>query len=238
MGFIKNGDDEKAKPTRDTIDKVVYDEKDKKWMSQGINGTTEAKEFCRIVDFHLSHYTASDVNTKVTTPMLKALNSCRIGSSSYFVRQTAANDEMVTNWSKFMSDIGYELFPVTAAKDLRTQGSLASGATAHMEKELDALVATVEKWEKDNRIHGRSKDACLDKLGILMENAEKVEEALQCKLTELTSAIDALQKQAMTIINSVAPNGVPPAIYEGIKNLLQRDRVLQETPHGKVYFFM
>ena len=236
LGWEKDGNDENAKASRKQFDRVCLGS-DRKWLYKG--QTEEAATFCNIVDFHLEHLSASDINTKVTTPMLGLLQSCRVGSASYFVRQTPENDELIEKWSSFMAEIDFELFPMTLAFDKRTQSSLVSGATADMTKRLEVQVNKIAEWKKKNRVHARSRDVALRELGKLMTDAELVEDALETKLKSLTDAINSAIDEANDIIKTTAPAGISAPIFAAMSKLLEReDKVLETTPHGKVYFFL
>tara|TARA_Y100000593_G_C4314564_1_gene340161 strand:- start:907 stop:2097 length:1191 start_codon:yes stop_codon:yes gene_type:complete len=236
LGYSKIGDDGNAEGKRSQLDKVVIDNQGN-WMHRGNSSEDFADTFISIVDHHLSHLGGNDVYEKVTRPVLKQLRSYRITRNNYYVAQTSENNDLINSLENFFGSIGYELVCLTQAMDGRTRDGLSNRASRDLQGRLDDVHKKIGDWKSQNRVHGRSQETVITRLGEIMTDAEGLESALGTDLKSLRDAITAAKQEALGIINSQAPAGVAPAVYSTIKAMLTDDRIMQKTDHGNVYLF-
>jgi len=236
LGYDKDGSDGSAKGKRTHLDKVAIDSQGN-WLHAGNADNDFCKTFMAIVDHHLNCLGGNDVYEKVTRPLLTTLRSCRIARNNYYVGQTTNNDDLLEAWDLFFASIGYELVVLTQAIDERTRQGLTSRASQDLQDRLEKVHDKIKTWKDQNRVHGRSQDTVIARLGEIMVDAEGLEKSLGSDLQSLRDAVTTAKKEALGIINSQAPSGIAPAVYAQIKAMLTDDRVMQTTEHGNVYLF-
>ena len=237
LGYSTDLDsDGNEKGKRSQLDKVVIDGQGN-WMFRGRSTEAFVDTFIDIVDHHLTHLGGNDIYEKVTRPMLKELRSCRITRNNYYVAQTTENNALINSLESFFSSVGYELVCLTQAMDGRTRDGLTSRASRDLQSRLEDVHKKISDWKSQNRVHARSQDTVITRLGEIMTDAEALEKSLGSDLQTLRDAINNAKLEAMGIISTQAPAGVAPAVYTTIKGMLTDDKIMQRTDHGNVYLF-
>ena len=234
LGYDKDGTDGSAKGKRTHLDKVVLDGQGN-WMHRGANDFADT--FISIVDHHVTFLGGNDIYEKVTRPILTELRSFRIARNNYYVRQNSQNSQLLDGWEKFFASIGYELVVLTQAIDERTKSGLSSRASQDLQSRLEDVHNKIKGWKDKNRVHGRSQETVITRLGEIMSDAESIEAALGGDLQTLRDAIISAKKEALGIINTQAPSGVAPALFAQIKGMLTDDKIMSTTDSGNVYLF-
>lgn len=200
-----------------TIDRITYDANSKSFMEKGgcylkqnangelVRSTDQipfnpATKLMDMINFRVENYTGNEYRKWVIMPLINEWNAIKVMMGSYYV--TKAHMVQLTKLESLCKLAGVKLYVFDQMDTLRTKENIADKGKETLKDRLDAAKSKLEDWKKRKRIRKDGQTGLLAELKDIREQTELLKVALSAKVCDLTSDIDLIKQEALSIIKN------------------------------------
>lgn len=197
IALLEREADSTAKRSKyDTIDKIVFDANDSKFLFKG--KTDHADKLIADIVFRTEHYTGNEFRKWIIMPLLKRWKAIRIMGGAYYISNQHQSE--VDQLERLCQLCGVTLNILDQMNTKRTASTIANAGKMSLMERIEGINKQLDKWKGKKRIRKDGSDNVLRELKDIIESSKLLEETLQISLKDVTSAIEDASREALDLI--------------------------------------
>ena len=197
IAILEREADKTAKRSKyDTIDKIVFDANDKKFLFNG--KTDHAFKLAKDIVFRTEHYTGNEFRKWIIMPLLKRWNAIRIMGGAYYISNQHQSE--VDQLERLCQLCGVTLNVLDQMNTKRTASTIANAGKMSLMERIEGINKQLDKWKGKKRIRKDGSDNVLKELKDIIDSSKLLEETLQISLKDVTQAIEDASRHALDLI--------------------------------------
>ena len=193
-----------------------------------------AEKYVDLLNREMEHYFGNDIRYQIITPILKKTHSITLHAGLRFI--TKNYEEELLRLQEFMEEIGAEFNVMTQLSNDLTKKTIKSEATKTLSKRVAEVTEKLSVWKERATIRSDAEENMLAELSDIKDQAELIQDALQIKLSSITTELEAAKDEAMALIKGQAPKGMSKVI-NAFKNAMV-DEYSLKNKDGEVFFMV
>jgi len=199
VGLLKRDKPEERKAKWEQMDSVYLEVIGSAYRFSDTGSSASADMYVKLALKELEHYFGNDIRHYVVNPIMKGCRALQLHAGLRFI--SIKYEKELINLQKFLASIGAEFHVLTQLDNAMTRNTISGEVKKTLSEKVKSLQEKLAGWKTRTVIRSDAEAGLLTELRELKEQTELMQDALQIKLTSLTTALADAREEALEMIN-------------------------------------